>query len=91
MFFFNRSSDERDQLASASKSFETILLALPNEKSLGEPVISCPITIAWSPVAASLFALTPTRIFLSPVVLLSPASLPTATLLNPVVFAVKAL
>ena len=50
MFFFSRSSDDRDQLASASKSFVTILLALPNEKSLATTVTWSPIPIALSVV-----------------------------------------
>jgi len=56
MFFFRRSSDDLENAASASKSFETILLALPNEKSLDAPAISCHITIAKSAVAEELFA-----------------------------------
>ena len=48
MFFFNRSSEERDQLASVSKSLETTLLALPNEKSLSAPEISIPMVMLFA-------------------------------------------
>ena len=62
MFFFNRSSDDRDQLASASKSFVTTLLALPNEKSLADTVTVSPIPIALSVVDGPL-VLYPIKIF----------------------------
>jgi len=72
MFFFSRSSEERDQLASASKSFETILLALPNEKSLSAPAILSPIVMLCdAPLAPS--AALPIIILLEPVVTPEPA------------------
>ena len=87
MFFFKRSSEDRDQLASVSKSLVTTLLALPNEKSFEAAVMPTPIQIELLLLLALTSASSPIQTLEPPVVIVLPDDSPIAVLRPPEVSA----